>query len=324
MKYTQRPSFWAHRVVRLMTKLCIGQDIGSDAIVLIAVIAHTEDATRYTKPVSFFNSNLQQVCGFAKWERLDRARKAAVNAGWLEYENHGKRKAGLYRTLVPSEHEEADDSIKGELYPDEGYNEGYKQGYKQGYNEGYKQGADRDINRGQTGGTFYPNPNPNPNPNTEATGVAACTTEGQTSLGLAADVDQKPKKPKTRKRIDYKKHPDFQRWWVAYGKTTADKARALAQWKKLDDQEREWAHVCAEVIAEERPDSQYRPDPVNFLRGADLEEVASRRKSHDTHGGRPVDPQTGCQMTLAEVNALCDGHKARHEARRAAREANHG
>ena len=93
-----------------MTKVCAAQDIGSDAMLLVAVILHIEDAKRYGGPVSFYNGQLIPILGFTSWGRLDRARKSATKSGWLYYESRGKRQAGLYWGMVPKQYENLDDS----------------------------------------------------------------------------------------------------------------------------------------------------------------------------------------------------------------------
>lgn len=96
-----RPSFFALRLLRLAIKAELAQQWGADVLALLCVIAVTEDARRYRGPVAFFNAELLRLLGFGKWERLNNARRAAVEAGWLLYENRGSRKAGLYRTTIP-------------------------------------------------------------------------------------------------------------------------------------------------------------------------------------------------------------------------------
>lgn len=100
-QYPPRGSHFAHRFVRLLTKVCIAQEIGPDGCWLLTVIAHTEDAKHYSGPVTFYNEQLMPLCGFGSVDRLIRARATAVASGWLHYETGGKRKPGVYWTLVP-------------------------------------------------------------------------------------------------------------------------------------------------------------------------------------------------------------------------------
>src|SRR5688500_16595872 len=110
--YPSRDSHFAHRVVRLMLKTCAAQEIGAIAVNLVAFVAHTEDATHYTRAVTFYNDQLLPLLGIRKWDTLDGARTAAVESGWLHYETAGigNRKPGIYWTLIPGRLEELDDA----------------------------------------------------------------------------------------------------------------------------------------------------------------------------------------------------------------------
>ena len=114
----KRNSFFAHRLVRLLFKTCAPQDIGAQAVLLIIHIAHTEDAIRYSKPVSFWNSQLDSVLGFKSPKQLNQARQRAIQAGWLHYERTGDRQPGLYWTDIPSRFEALSDApIENECFP---------------------------------------------------------------------------------------------------------------------------------------------------------------------------------------------------------------
>ena len=114
----KRNSFFAHRLVRLLFKTCAPQDIGEQAVLLIIHIAHTEDAIRYSKPVSFWNSQLDSVLGFKSPKQLNQARQRAIQAGWLHYERTGDRQPGLYWTDIPSRFEALSDApIENECFP---------------------------------------------------------------------------------------------------------------------------------------------------------------------------------------------------------------
>ncbi len=99
-----RGAFFAYRLTRLMFKAALANDIGPEACYLIAQIAMTEDATRYKKPVTFYNDQLMPVCGFSNVKSLDRARAKAVKSGWLVYIPGGKGKAGKYWTQFPEQY----------------------------------------------------------------------------------------------------------------------------------------------------------------------------------------------------------------------------
>ncbi len=102
-KYPKRESHFAHKLARLMIRVCAAQEIGVDACWLVTIIAHTEDAKRYSGPVTWWNEQLRSVLGFTSWGKLDRARKRAVGSGWLHYEPGGKGKVGKYWATVPDQ-----------------------------------------------------------------------------------------------------------------------------------------------------------------------------------------------------------------------------
>ena len=97
-----REPFFAHKLVRRMGRVCAALDMGADACWLVTVIAHLEDTKRYTEPVKWWNDQLKDIVGFRSWGKLDRARKRAVEAGWLHYEPGGKGKVGKYWTMIPA------------------------------------------------------------------------------------------------------------------------------------------------------------------------------------------------------------------------------
>lgn len=100
-EYPRRDPWFAHKVVRLMIRTCAAQEIGTNGFLLVTVIAHTEDAKRYSDAVTFWNDQLMSILAFASWGQLDRARKRAVDAGWLHYEPGGKGRVGKYWTTIP-------------------------------------------------------------------------------------------------------------------------------------------------------------------------------------------------------------------------------
>lgn len=118
MAKPKREPFYAHRLVRLLYKTCAVHDIGEHAFLLVVLIAHTEDAIRYSKPVSFWNSQLDSVLGFKSPKQLNQARHRAIQAGWLHYERKGDRQPGLYWTDIPSRFEALSDApIENECFP---------------------------------------------------------------------------------------------------------------------------------------------------------------------------------------------------------------
>lgn len=116
--YPKRPKFWANRVMRLLHKSCAANDIGVEACWLISVIVQVEDSKRYTGAVTFWTGQLLPMAGFNSWDRLDRARKKAVESGWLHYRKGTKTRAAEYWATVPDEVLTAyDDSPVDEIDP---------------------------------------------------------------------------------------------------------------------------------------------------------------------------------------------------------------
>jgi hypothetical protein len=92
-------------------------EIGTDGVWLLSIIAHTEDAAHYRSPVKFWNDQLFSVTGLKTWDRLNRARKKAVAAGWLHYEPGGKGKVGKYWVTIPGRYEGLPDNSVAEDDP---------------------------------------------------------------------------------------------------------------------------------------------------------------------------------------------------------------
>ena len=112
-KYPQdRKAYFAQKVTRLLVKTCAAQEMGQTAALLVITVAATEDAARYRRAVTFYNDQLIPLVGVKKWHTLDRARRSAIEAGWLHYEAppSGGRKPGRYWVTIPSYAEGLEDS----------------------------------------------------------------------------------------------------------------------------------------------------------------------------------------------------------------------
>jgi len=116
-KYPRRESFSAHRFVRLLTKTAAAQELGPEVVWLLTVIAHQEDAKRYSGAVTYWNEQLMPLCGFRSKGRLMRARQSAVDSGWLHYESGGRNQAGRYWCLIPDGFEQLPDGPCDESDP---------------------------------------------------------------------------------------------------------------------------------------------------------------------------------------------------------------
>jgi hypothetical protein len=194
--YPQREQFFAHRFVRLLHKAAVAAEIGRDAFSLLVVIVHTEDAMRYRGPAKFWNSQLVETLGFTKWDQFDKARRRAIESGWLQYSGNGKRTSGEYFVTIPAGYESVSDSPLEPTCTLVNPENGYKDGYDHGYKDGYKQGIIEGTNRGQTGvqtgdkqgEPSIPIPNPNPIPIPENT-IAPET--GEVAKATPASVGKK-------------------------------------------------------------------------------------------------------------------------------------
>lgn len=107
--YPKRVKFFALRFCRLMAKVCLANEIGPEACWMLAVIAHTEDAKCYSDPVTFFNGQLMPLVGLSE-DSLDRARRKAIDTGWLHYEPGRKKVAGRYWVQIPDRFKGIDDA----------------------------------------------------------------------------------------------------------------------------------------------------------------------------------------------------------------------
>lgn len=99
--YPKRPPSFAHRFTRLLGKTCLGAEIGPEACWLLVLIAHTEHAAGFRRPVLFFNEDLATRAGMSV-SAMRRARDRSVKAGWLHYIEGAKRKAPQYFVTVPA------------------------------------------------------------------------------------------------------------------------------------------------------------------------------------------------------------------------------
>jgi hypothetical protein len=101
--YPKRPPFFANKFCRLTGKICLAQELGSEAVLLLMHVALVEDAKSYRSAVTFFNEQLMPLIGVNSHKALIRERTKAVNAGWLHYEPGGKGFAGRYWVTIPDE-----------------------------------------------------------------------------------------------------------------------------------------------------------------------------------------------------------------------------
>ncbi|MCP4571448.1 MAG: hypothetical protein GY838_03780 [bacterium] len=215
----RKNSHFAHKLVRRMIKTCAAQQIGAQGFALVTAIAMTEDAKRYSAPVTFYNGQLLPLVGVRKWDGLNEARRRAVEAGWLHYESMGTRRAGVYWATIPPEYADLDDSPVDETIPATGDNPDETipaTGGKVGDNQGIKGGTIRV----QRGGTIIPNPNPTPSPTHK----------------------RAPRKPKPTKA-------DFDAWYAAYPRAAEPKTARKAYDKAVAELVVARGQPLTEVVA---------------------------------------------------------------------------
>ncbi|MGI6417427.1 MAG: hypothetical protein ACOX1P_17345 [Thermoguttaceae bacterium] len=229
-EYPKRPSHFAHNYCRLLAKACAANDITALGCWLCTVIVHLEDSRRYTGPISFYNEQLAPLLGIRKWETLEKARRLAMDHGWLAYECGGRHKPGYYWVTIPAGLEGMDDAPCDESrYPKNGDLEG-----DQDESRYPKNGISADTTVEQHGGSFIPNPNPSPNKNTCA------------SAGERPSRQEEPtfRATETAKKGAGQTNGDsaaFKVWWEHYPRKTGRKAAAKA-----------YASAVKEISAEHR------------------------------------------------------------------------
>lgn len=112
--YPKRPAFFSHKYIRILWKACVATELGPDVAYLLSGIVMTEDARGYRSAVTFFNEQLCSMAGFANVKAMDRARKKAIDSGWLNYQPGGKGIPGKYFVNIPEEHQDWDDAPSDE------------------------------------------------------------------------------------------------------------------------------------------------------------------------------------------------------------------
>lgn len=153
-----RPQFFACRVGRQMIKTAAAQTIGPLGVLLVNTVAFTEDATNYSRAVTFWDPQLMMILGVKKQTELAAARVKAVKAGWLQYKHGTKGEAGQYFSTIPEHANCLDDAPS-----DEGFQES-KTNTKRIQNENQTK-AEQIQNKNETQvQPFFPVPVPIPVP----------------------------------------------------------------------------------------------------------------------------------------------------------------
>lgn len=226
-EYPKRESHFAHRFTRLMAKCCAAQDIGPEGCWLVAVIAHTEDAKRYSGAVTFYNEQLMPLCGFTAVTTFARARKRAVDCGWLHYEPGFRRRAGRYWVMIP----EGDKLTKSDGPIDESSDSNIHDSYSNcsGSVSQSAQEANRNrvsIRSGSVSQSAhpstlvpFPDPGPSPGPNTNtcppAGGRACDPPNAPEATSAKPNTPPRPSNDATKpSRSAYS--ADFENWYALY------------------------------------------------------------------------------------------------------------
>lgn len=227
-EYPKRGSHFAHKFTRHLAKRCAAQDIGPEGCWLVTVIAHTEDARRYTGAVTFYNEQLMPLCGFTAVSTFVRARQRAIEAGWLHYEAGAKRRAGKYWVRVPAydqiDKEDRPIDETGEL--DSLSNcEGIRK-ESGGNPEGIRVGIARECEHPST---LVLNPSPIPNTNTcpPAGGRACDPSDAEDTPSEKPNAS--PRSPNDAAKPSRAAYPAaFERWYALYPRREGKQKAASA------------------------------------------------------------------------------------------------
>ena len=163
--YPQRGrSFFVNRFMAYVLRSGVALQFGCEAVALLLSVALTEDKTRYSKPVQFWNDQLTAYLG-CRVDRLNQIRKRLVDAGWLHYEAGRKSVAGRYWVLVPGGDERLNDAVLGDNVvdsPTENFPDG------KAHTKAHRKPDDKAHHKPSP---FLPVPIPVPNTNTKSDSV---------------------------------------------------------------------------------------------------------------------------------------------------------
>jgi hypothetical protein len=84
-----------------MVKTCVASEFGPEVFALLTIVAHTEDAAHYRRPVTFYNPILMPLVGCRSESTFKRVRDKAVKAGWLVYIPGNIGKPAKYWVTIP-------------------------------------------------------------------------------------------------------------------------------------------------------------------------------------------------------------------------------
>lgn len=113
-EYPRRPPFFAAKFVRAMIKTCVANEHGQGVFTLLACIAHTEDASHYRRPVTFYEGQLMPVIGIMSRTTFYRVRQRAIDSGWLVCVPGGRGMPPSYFVQIPEHATGLDDAPSDE------------------------------------------------------------------------------------------------------------------------------------------------------------------------------------------------------------------
>lgn len=175
--YPKRPPHFAHKFCRKLTKTAVANTLGPEVCWLLTVVAHQEDAKRYSGPVTYWNDQLMAVAGLGSVGRLNRVRTAAIKSGWLFYKPGGKSKVGQYWVIVPEWAEKLSDGSSDESEPSDMQSQNASQIERtnERQTEDKRERNGRETEDKRTTFNPYPSPSPLPSPAAGAAEAAAET-----------------------------------------------------------------------------------------------------------------------------------------------------
>lgn len=186
-KYPKREQFLAHKVIRKMTLSNAPSEMGALAFGLVCVVAMQQDAKRYKKPANYRNGQLMEIFGLSSASGLDKARKKAIAAGWLNYEP-AIRSSGQYWATIPDDLKSLPDVVSdddaGEHDTDPSYHHSDRNG----------EGSEKDEGRLREGSASPYIPNPNPTPEPKEKGASVSPSDSQKSKKKFSEEDMETAK----------------------------------------------------------------------------------------------------------------------------------
>jgi hypothetical protein len=246
--YPRRRPFFANRFCRLLTKVCLANQVGPEACFLLVTIAMTEDAKSYRGPVTFWNEQLMAVLGINNVKSLIRVRNKAIEAGWLHYDQGGKGVVGKYWVTIPPDFEGMDDTPVDENMAEyQSVSHGKNDTERAG--EGQEKGRESGMDTSGKVATILPLPNPLPN---------TPLNPPQAGGGVS-----KPRAPKAE-------HPHFAAFWSAYPRKTAKPAASTA-FARIDPDDATFAAMLAALDRQRRSadwckdGGRFIPHPATWL-----------------------------------------------------------